>query len=211
MKNAISNVWLLGLVALFIFIFAGYLAITLNYTKTFKVKNEVLTIIEKQKGLYDHQGTSRQSIIGGGTVTADVGSLQIVSLYLYGSGYKAKGACDIVSATNSGGEKWYGVSNLGIKDSANQPIIPEIVEINASNANDRYYYCFSHGVNRKHDKNNNALTESSHYYKVQLFYKMDFPVIGDLFTFRVEGTTTQINLPCCGNNAYCNACIYPEA
>ena len=45
MKNAISNVWLLGMVILFILLFSGYLAVSISYSKVFKIKNEVLTII----------------------------------------------------------------------------------------------------------------------------------------------------------------------
>ena len=31
-----------------------------------------------------------------------------------------------------------------------------------------------------------------YYYDVVLFYRLDFPIIGDLFTFRVDGTTADI-------------------
>ena len=52
MKNSITNMWLLSLVVIFIFIFSAYLAITVNYSMAFKIKNEVLDIIEKRKGIF---------------------------------------------------------------------------------------------------------------------------------------------------------------
>jgi len=198
MKSAISNIWLLGLVVLFIFIFAGYLAITINYTKTFKVKNEMITMIEKQKGVVDKAtGAEKNSIIKSGKVYSDVGSLQTISLYLYGMGYKVKGTCDTASSVNAG-EGWYGVTKLGIPGSGTT-ISPEYEKVSAGK---KYYYCFAHGRYKKH-KEDGASVDYSHYYKVQVFYKMDLPVLGDLFTFRVEGITAEIFNPTCGNNTVC--------
>ena len=46
MKESISNVWLIGLVVSFILIFSCYIAITVDYSKAFKMKNEILSILE---------------------------------------------------------------------------------------------------------------------------------------------------------------------
>ena len=51
MKDSIANVWLLGIVMLFILMFSAYIAVTVDYSQTFKLKNTVLTIIEKDKGM----------------------------------------------------------------------------------------------------------------------------------------------------------------
>ncbi len=50
MREAIGGSWLLGFVVLFIVLFSGYLAVSINYTKAFKVKNEILDIIEECEG-----------------------------------------------------------------------------------------------------------------------------------------------------------------
>ena len=50
MKEAIGGGWLLGFVAVFIVIFSAYLAISINYTKAFKVKNKIINIIEEKEG-----------------------------------------------------------------------------------------------------------------------------------------------------------------
>ena len=173
MKNAISNIWLLGLVASFIFLFSGYLAVTISYSSAFKMKNELLSIIEKHRGITSNTGESLKSQIPGvsETVKGNLGALQTMNIYLNGSGYKVKGACP-VSKKN---EKWYGVKSLeftkttGIYEEARKGT--------------KYYYCFS-----KYD----AYGDNNSYYKIKMFFKMDVPVLGDLFTFNIDGTTDDI-------------------
>ncbi len=50
MREAIGGTWLLGFVVLFIVLFSAYLAISINYTKAFRVKNQIINIIEENEG-----------------------------------------------------------------------------------------------------------------------------------------------------------------
>ena len=50
MKEAMGGTWLTGLVIVFIFLFAGFLAYSISYTKAFRVKNEILNLIERNEG-----------------------------------------------------------------------------------------------------------------------------------------------------------------
>ena len=50
MREAIGGTWLTGLVITFIVLFSGFLAYSINYTKAFRVKNEIINIIEKNEG-----------------------------------------------------------------------------------------------------------------------------------------------------------------
>ena len=59
MRQAIGTTWIMQLVIIFMLIFVAFLALTINYTKAFKIKNELVTIIEKYEGL--NYGTSNQS------------------------------------------------------------------------------------------------------------------------------------------------------
>ena len=54
MKTTISGSWVFMLVILFTLIFAAYIALTINYSKSFRVKNEVLSLIEKNQGFTDN-------------------------------------------------------------------------------------------------------------------------------------------------------------
>ena len=50
MKEAIGSSWMLGLAVTFIVLFTSYLAVSINYTRAFKVKNEIINIIESNQG-----------------------------------------------------------------------------------------------------------------------------------------------------------------
>ena len=50
MKQAISASWLFTLVILFIFLFASFLSLSTNYAKAFKVKDEIISTIERENG-----------------------------------------------------------------------------------------------------------------------------------------------------------------
>lgn len=171
MKNAISNIWLIGLVTLFIFVFAGYLAVTISYSNAFKMKNEVLSIIERHNGLSQGLSVDVPSIKDG-TVT-DTTAMETINLYLYGMAYKVKGTCPNTS-------DWFGATTL--VDNAQPSVNYE------KNDGSRYYYCFA---KRKSDYGKSRQLDT-YYYDVIIFYKMDLPVLGDIFTFRVEGSTNDI-------------------
>lgn len=74
MKEVIGSTWVFSLVVAFMFLFSGFLALSISYSKIFKLKNEVLVILEKYEGL-----------------TPD--SHQIINNLLSSSGYKTKGDC----------------------------------------------------------------------------------------------------------------------
>ena len=63
MKDAIGGTWLFQLAMVFIVLFAGYLALSVNYSKAFRVKNEILTIIEKNEGITSGSDGAQAQII----------------------------------------------------------------------------------------------------------------------------------------------------
>lgn len=56
MRESIGGSWLLGFVVLFIVLFSSYLAISINYSKAFKVKNKIINIIEQSEGFTPYAG-----------------------------------------------------------------------------------------------------------------------------------------------------------
>lgn len=64
----------MGLMITFIFLFVAFIILTINYSKTIRVKNEVVSIIEKYEGLNDT-------------------SVALINNYLRYSGYNATGVC----------------------------------------------------------------------------------------------------------------------
>ena len=66
MKEAIGGVFSLEFVIIFLLLLNGYLAFNVNYSKAFRVKNEIRSIIQKNEGLTEGAmadiGTYMQSI-----------------------------------------------------------------------------------------------------------------------------------------------------
>ena len=130
MRQAIGSTWLMQLVIIFMLIFVAFLALSINYTKAFKTKNELVNMLEEREG------------IGSGE---DTGALMLINNYLNYNNYSKRGRCEADE---------YGVSNLN----------------NAS----------LEAVDRAR-------------YQIRIFFNFSLPIIGDIFTFSVEGTTIDIN------------------
>lgn len=149
MRQAIGTTWTLQLVIIFMLIFVSFLALSINYTKAFKIKNELTTMIEKYEGLSE----------------GNDGSISIINNYLLYNNYTVMGKCE---------EDEYGVDNL------NDSIIKKV------NKNEKYYYCV-----KKIDEATEALPFKAKY-KIKIFFNFSLPIIGQLFTFNVDGTTISI-------------------
>ena len=54
MKEAIGGIFSIGTIVFLILVINGYLAFSVNYTKAFRVKNEIRSIIQKNEGLTDN-------------------------------------------------------------------------------------------------------------------------------------------------------------
>ena len=133
MKTGISSIWLVGLIVIFIMIFSAYIIITVDYSATFKMKNEVLTIIEKNKGLTVKSGTSKTSVVkSGASIMADVGSLRTINAYLSAHNYNAKGPCAKEKSTHN----WYGIKSLRYDTTS----LSTLVDAHTP-ADKTFYYC----------------------------------------------------------------------
>lgn len=76
MKESIGVLSLTNIVILFILLFTGYLCISLNQTKAYNVKNEIISIIQKNGGL-------------------DSNAINDISNYMATVGYRSTGKCDV--------------------------------------------------------------------------------------------------------------------
>lgn len=75
MRNSIGSAWVFGICLTFIIMFTAYLSITLNYAKAFRVKNNVISMIEEYGG-YDDNVESR------------------IADYIYNQGLTSYGTCE---------------------------------------------------------------------------------------------------------------------
>lgn len=152
MRESIGTTWIFQLAITFTLLFAAYIALTINYSKSFKVKNEVLSIIERSEGLTNS-------------------GLNTVNSYLLGSAYNQMGNCP----TNDLDNNWKGAKSL------------TSTSLEDAQAGTKYYYCVA-----KHQGYNTTYPGRT-FYNVRLFFKFDLPVIGQIFTFNVDGQTSEID------------------
>lgn len=67
MREAIGSYFLTGIVVTFVVLFTGYLCLSINMNKAYKVKNEIINIIQKNNGLDGdviHQITDYMNHVG---------------------------------------------------------------------------------------------------------------------------------------------------
>ena len=143
------------LVIIFMLTFVAFLALTLNFSKAFQMKNDVLTMIEKYEG-----------------VSPD--SMALINNYLSSNGYHVKKRCRVGS---------YGITDLSSNNSM------PIEEITESNKNNQYHYCIQKVASPSSSYGKKA------YYKVDLFFYFNLPVIGDVFKFTASGSTNDVLKP----------------
>ena len=62
MRDAIGGVFVIEFIIVFLLIVNSYLAFSVNYTKAFRVKNRVISIIENYEGLTDGELGSKRAI-----------------------------------------------------------------------------------------------------------------------------------------------------
>ncbi len=141
MKESIGGTWLFQIAIVFIVLFAGYLALSVNYSKAFKVKNEILSIIEKDEGLSEK---AKDDIVA----------------YLRENNHSVYGKCDADDT-------------------------PYIMQDGQGR---KALYCI-----KKTCPNRTNFDKA--YYKVTVFFRLDLPYLGDLFTFKVQGETKLIPYP----------------
>lgn len=65
MRESIGGTWIFSLVIIFIVLFTGYLAVSINYSRAFKVKNGIIEIIEKNEGFNEDTRTKISEYLNG--------------------------------------------------------------------------------------------------------------------------------------------------
>lgn len=103
-------------------------------------------------------------------------SVQLINNYLIYNGYKTKGKCPV-------GELWVGATDL---NSTN---------LEKTQNGSKYYYCLNKKYSNKQattESSGGALIKSKMFYQVRTFFKFNLPVLGDIHTFSVDGTTNDI-------------------
>ncbi|MBQ6686933.1 MAG: hypothetical protein IJN03_00225 [Bacilli bacterium] len=107
MKEAIGGNWLFNIVIFFVVLFTGYLCLSINHTKAFNVKDDIVKIIERENGFEDLSAVS--SLHDKKIINDIVDSLQTF-------GYRNTSVCPV----NESGTTWYGFDREGNRDHSNR-------------------------------------------------------------------------------------------
>lgn len=85
MKEAIGGISLFNIVIFFIVVFTGYISLSINYSKAYNVKNELLNIIKNQGGICTTNNATSGDICDNFT--------EQIKDYFQDEGYRSTGNC----------------------------------------------------------------------------------------------------------------------
>lgn len=173
MREAIGSTWLFQIVIVFILLFTGYMCLSINHSKAFAIKDDIIEIIERNNGI----DLNKDAKNGNRT-------LREIAARLQTAGYRTNGNCSRLSEGNNGGfGVWHGFDREG----------------NASS--DHATFCIRRmnvSGNIQTRTNDNAMVEElpeTVYYQVEVFYQLDLPVLNHLMSFSLKGDTRIIYNP----------------
>lgn len=161
MREAIGGTWLFNLVIFFVLLFAGYMCLSINYSKAFGVKDKIINELERNGGVKVFTNSKYTDV-----------ALTNISNYMKKVGYRTKGSCKGYS---------YGCTLDGKCTSVNSSNTTKYAFcLSEVKANDAYSYAI-----------NGTPGEFIYvsYYKVKVFYQLDLPIIRTAFDFNIKGDT----------------------
>lgn len=165
MKEAIGGISIFQIVIIFILLFTAIMALTINHSKAFAVKDEVINILENTKAT-----SVKNKKVDNNTITKIVEALR-------NGGYRIVGNCPngYIGYNRDGAELGNGATNASFCIKTNL--------VNESYKKDLASKC----------KNDKCIPSDEYlpmvYYDVRLFYQLDIPIIRNIFNFTVNGST----------------------
>lgn len=167
MREAIGGTWLFQIVIIFILLFTSFMCLTINKSKAFAVKDDIIETIEKYNGF---------SELGGKTLPNEL--ISDISSKLKNSNFRSTGNCS--SLEDSSKIKYYGFDYTGkyLNDGKHAAFCIGVINVKSSV-----------------EAGGKSEWPDSVYYKVGVFYQLDLPVFTSIFNFHIMGDTKVIYSP----------------
>ena len=167
MRESIGTAWIMIIVMTFIALFSGYLAFSINYSKSFRVKDGIIERIHK------HNGINQKAV-------------DEIDDYLNQINYNAKGNC----------QKYYdeyrdissSVEAAGFNGKTHKTI-------NSNPTRENFNYCIFKVKNSLKGESTKTADASSAYYKVVVFFSLQIGNISFFSNFKTTGETGTIYYP----------------
>jgi hypothetical protein len=170
MREAIGATWIMGIVIAFVALFSAYLAFSINYSKAFRVKNGIVERIEKHNGFY------RDEDAGAG----ETSTVRDIYDFMNEINYGSTGDCQRVVTSKAIQENYNTADYIGcLNDRC------------FANAQGQQHYCIQKITSKTQS---DQLTTA--YYKVYVFFAIDFPILHDAdYFFVTTGETKSLSYP----------------
>lgn len=171
MKEAIGGISLFQIVILFVLVFTAVMCLTINHSRAFGVKDEVITIIENET--IASRNTSEVYNLSDETI-------EKIIEHLNGTSYRVTGDCP-------SGEGWIGYDRNypnSAPTNTNATICIRAHNVASTYTNDAKSKCSNDKC-----KTTNGDYPSMVYYEVVLFYQLDLPIIKQVFNLNIKGST----------------------
>ncbi len=193
MRESIGAGSIFSIVVVFIVLFTSYLAISVNYAKTFKIKNHIVTMIENSEG-YGQNISTRTSG-------------QNIERYLTAEGYTSHGRVPCDGNYNGSGDDQFemvaciggnnGGSNFGpasVCSNSNASADCAVAIFRVRYTSTTSYSGTNIDINNPTcvDVNNSSCCAHRSYYRVITFFEFNLPIIRNITTFPVRGDTKTI-------------------
>lgn len=168
MKEAIGGVSLFQIVIVLLLVFTGVMCLTINHSKAFGVKDEIINILETDVLASANKVNNYE--LGDNTIKSIIEHLNEV-------GYRITGSCP----DNS---NWVGYDRNGAKVASNASFC-----VRSVNVSDAYY----DDSNKKCSNGRCQPTQGDYpkmvYYDIIVFYQLDIPIIKQVFNLKLYGST----------------------
>ena len=173
MKEAIGGISLFQIVIVFLLLFTGIMCLTMNHSKAFAVKDEIINILESDEILVS--GVNTEDKISEKTV-------EKIANYLSEAGYRIAGKCPENKEKNK--NNWVGYNREGKETNGEAAFCIRAVDVTEAYINDLNNKCKNIKCNYATGGFPNQI-----YYDVIVFYQLDIPIIKYLTNFRLNGST----------------------
>ena len=173
MKEASSLTVIFQIVIIFILLFTAIMALTINNSNAFAVKNSVVNIIEQSKGNIFDQGTDGK-VLNEKVVEA-----------LKEASYYTTGDCN-----KNGDEGYVGYDRSGIQTTDKGKAAICIKEVNVSTALEKELIKRLGATGRDNVIQGTSLPAK--YYEIKVFFHLDLPVISSAFDLTSKASTKII-------------------
>lgn len=167
MKEAIGGVSIFQLVILFILLFTAIMCLTINHSRAYAVKDEIISLIESSNS-------------GGSTGSLTNGLIDQIADKMRERGYRNTGDCPA---------GWTGYDRDGNVSTDRASFC-----IRARATGDNYVTqlaeeCATEGCNVASGTD----FPKMYYYEIALFYQLDIPLLNNMMNFRVYGSTKVLS------------------